>query len=151
MSQLPDNLVPIPTQPWDRRPAELPIEVEEARTAIWRCCGNITKAAELVKVAPSRLRNLVKNSPYLQREVDEAKEQLIDTAEDVIRDALGDPERKDAASRFVLSTIGRSRGWGTGAGGATVNVQNNNIVIQWQDGTPMEPTTIEGKAETIDG
>lgn len=155
MSGLPDNLKPLPTQPWDNRPLELPLDREEVRTAVWRASGNITRAAQLLKVSPSRLRTFVRKSEYLQQEVEEAKEQLVDTAEDVIRDALEDPERQDAAARFVLSTIGRSRGWGTGGGAVQINNKGGNIVFQWADGTSMstsqEPQTIDVTPENVDG
>lgn len=152
---LPANLQPLPTMPYDERPVELPLDIEECRTAIWRCCGNITKAADMLKCPSARLRNFVRKSQYLVREVDEAREQMVDTAEDNVREALEDEEdkaRRDQMSRFVLgSQFARARGWGSGAG-ASVNVNNTKggmVVIQWEDGTQFggqEPATvIEGE------
>jgi hypothetical protein len=138
---LPNNLRPLSTMPWDERPDELPIDIEEARTALWRCEGNISAAATLLKVPSSRFRALVNKSAYLQREVNEAKQQLVDMAEVVVKDALGDPDRADAMARFVLSTQGKERGWGNGSGGPSVNIKSSgNIVFQWQDGSELSVT-----------
>lgn len=153
-SNIPGDLVALPTMPYNERPAELPLDVEECRTAIWMARGNITKAAELLKVPSIRLRTFVKKSAYLTAEVAESSEQLVDIAESNVLEALTDdvdPSRRDTMSRFVLSNIGKGRGWGTGAG--TVNVKNTaggTIVVQWQDGStfgaqPTEEKTIEGE------
>lgn len=151
---LPANLQPLPTMPYDERPVELPLDIEECRTAIWKASGNVTKAAEFLKCPSNRLRNFVRKSQYLSREMEEAREQLVDTAEDNVREALEDEEdkaRRDQMSRFVLgSQFARSRGWGGGAG-PSVKVDNKSggmVVIQWEDGTSFggaEPPTIDGE------
>lgn len=136
---LPDDLAPIPTQPWDKRPLELPLDVEECRTAIWRNNGNITRAAALLKCSPARLRTMVKNHERLRREVEEAAEQLVDRAEDVVAEALEDPDRADQMARFVLQTRGKSRGWGNQQPG-NVNIQNTGpIQVSWLDGNSFTP------------
>ena len=109
---IPDDLLPIPTQPWDQRPVELPLDPEEVRTAIWRTNGNISAASALIKVPSNRLRRFIANSPRLSREIEESREQIVDIAEGVVRDALRDPDRADPMARFVLGTMGRKRGWG---------------------------------------
>lgn len=148
--KVPDNLVPLPTQPWEVRPDAIPVAVEEARTAIWRTQGNIAEAAAILKVAPSRLRAMVKRSEYLLREVEEAREQIVDLAEGVVRDALSDPDRADAMARFVLQTQGKVRGWGNAVGGNSVNIKaTGGITFQWADGTltaqPEDDTVLEGE------
>lgn len=141
--------------PYTERPVELPLDVEECRTAIWKCEGNITKAAQMLKCSPLRLRTFVRKSQYLSREMDEAREQLVDTSEDIVREALEDEEdkgRRDMMAKFVLgSQFARQRGWG-GSGAANVKVNNSNggmVVIQWEDGTRFggaEPSpTIDGE------
>lgn len=148
----PTDLVPLPTQPWDERPAELPLDIEECRTALWLTKGNISDAAVYLKVTPMRLRSFVRSSVRLTNEVEEAKEQLKDRAQDVVREALydDDPTRKDQMARFVLNSIGRDRGWGNGAGGVKINTGGGNVVISWADGKSFgesdpEPNTIEGE------
>lgn len=153
-SNIPGDLVALPTMPYNERPAELPLDVEECRTAIWMARGNITKAAELLKVPSIRLRTFIKKSAYLTAEVAESSEQLVDIAESNVLEALTDdvdPSRRDTMSRFVLSNIGKGRGWGTGGG--TVNVKNTaggTIVVKWADGSTFgvkdpEENTIEGE------
>lgn len=139
MSEIPDDLVALPTMPYSERPFELPLDVEECRTAIWMASGNITEAAKLLKVTSIRLRQFVKKSPYLSAEMQEAADRLVDIAESNVYNALTDeldPSRRDTMSRFVLTNIGKHRGWGSGSsGGVTVkNSAGGTIVVQWGDG-----------------
>src|SRR5207342_3708218 len=103
--------------PYSERPIELPLDTEECRTAIWMAAGNITEAAKVLKVTSIRLRNFVKKSPYLSAEMQEAADRVVDIAEANVLDALQDeldPSRRDTMSRFVLTNIGKHRGWGAG-------------------------------------
>jgi hypothetical protein len=141
--------------PYSERPAELPLDTEECRTAIWMAAGNISDAAKILKVTSIRLRNFVKKSPYLTAEMAEAHDRIVDIAESNVRDALTDeldPSRRDTMSRFVLTNIGKHRGWGTNsAGGVTIkNSAAGTIVVQWADGstfgnTEPELKEVEGK------
>jgi len=150
---IPSDLVALPTMPYNERPVELPLDVEECRTAIWMTAGNITEAAKLLKITSIRLRNFVKKSPYLSAEMAEAADRLVDIAESNVKEALQDeldPSRRDTMSRFVLSNIGKHRGWGTGS--PNVNVKNTaggTIIVQWADGTSFgnkdDQNTIEGE------
>lgn len=154
MASLPANLRPLPTMPYSERPFELPLDIEECRTAIWKCSGNISAAAEVLKVPSQRLRIFVKKSPYLSREMEEAREQIVDKAEDIIREGLEDEDdkaRRDQAARFVLNSgFAKARGWGSAATpGISVKAPGGMVVVQWQDGTRFsgaEPTIIEGEA-----
>lgn len=149
---LPLDLSPIPTQPWDERPAELPLDVEEVRTALWLDRGNISLAAERLKVSSARLRNFVNAKPRLLAEQREAREQLADRAEQIVHEALNDNTdtgRKDGMAKFVLnSSIGKPRGF-SATPGNVVNVKNvGPMVITWlQPG--QEPTTIDEEGEVI--
>lgn len=139
MSDEPKDLLPLPTAPWDERPVEVPLTVEECRTALWRATGNISVAASILKVSSQRLRAFVKSSPRLQREMEEAKEVINDKAERIVVEALeatSDPSRQDQMARFVLGTIGRARGWSKDkGGGVTINANNGRFTIAWDDGT----------------
>jgi hypothetical protein len=129
--------------PYNQRPAELPLVIEECRTALWRCRGNVTKAAEMLKIPSKRLRDFVKKSAYLSAEVQEATEQLVDLAQDVVYEALIDTEdkgRQDSMAKFVLTGPGKARGFGTGA--PTINVKSSGggtVIVGWQDGTMFNP------------
>jgi len=155
--ETPKDLTPIPTQPWNERPDELPLDIEECRTALWMSNGNVSEAAKILKVPSSRLRRLIRNSAYLQSEQMEARERLADMAEEVVKEALEDDQdkgRRDSMARFVLnSTIGKQRGYGNGAGGVQMNLPNKGrVVISWDNGEQIagdSPKTIEG--EVVDG
>jgi hypothetical protein len=58
---------PLPFYPFDERSLSLPLDVEEAATAIFLARGDIREAASLLKVTPSRLSKLIRRSPRLQR------------------------------------------------------------------------------------
>lgn len=133
----------LPSMPYDVRPAELPLDIEECRTAIWRAAGNVTQAAELLKVSSLRLRAFIRKSPYLSAEVAEAQEQIKDLAEGIVVDALMDTEdkaRQDAMAKFVLLGPGKDRGYGAGAPKVTINNQKGaSMTIAWADGTSIGP------------
>jgi hypothetical protein len=143
--------------PYTERPVELPLSMEECRTAIWRCKGNISEAAQLLKITSLRLRTFVRRSPYLMREMEEAKDQLVDIAEGVVEEALTDEDdksRRDTMARFVLnSSMARARGWGSGANPSMkINNTGGTIVVQWEDGTKFagtEPNVIETDYEKV--
>lgn len=153
MSGVPHDLVPLPTAPYSERPVELPLDVEECRTALWMTRGNISEAAKLIKVTALRLRQFVNKSPYLSAEIQEAKDQLVDKAEDVVYDALTDEDdkaRRDVMARFVLGSQGKARGWGHASAGGSVNIRNTAggvIVVQWADGTSFGAPEASGASE----
>ena len=147
----PQDLIPLPTMPYDKRPTELPLDVEECRTAIWKAKGNISRASEYLKVPSTRLRTFVEKSPYLKRELRESLEIHVDRAEEIVDEALNDEEdkaRRDQMARFVLgSQVARQRGWGNGQAqpGMKIDNKGGTIVVQWADGTHF------GGSETIEG
>jgi hypothetical protein len=142
MSNIPDDLVALPTMPYSERPIELPLDVEECRTALWMADGNVTEAAIILKITSIRLRAFIKKSPYLSAEMQEAADRLVDIAEINVKDALTDKldtSRRDTMSRFVLTNLGKHRGWGSAnSGGITVkNSAAGTIIVQWGDGTQI--------------
>ena len=152
--QFPSDLQPLPTRPWDERPDSLPLDVEECRTALWLEQGSVSKAASRLKITAHRLRNFINSSPRLLAEQMEAREQLADRAEEVVKEALFDPvdaARRDGMAKYVLSSIGRARGFGTGPGKQiNINSAGGNVIIQWADGTPMADDPAES-AKDITG
>lgn len=148
MSELPTDLIPLPTMPYDTRPVALPLDVEECRTALWLCRGNVTKAAERLKVSPNRLRNFIRNSPRLVEEQREAQQQLVDIAEDVAYEALtdeADPGRRDQMARYIMTNLGRDRGYGNGNSGVTLNLPKGRVNIQWADGSSLSAESRDEK------
>lgn len=140
--QLPVNLVPLPTMPWDVRPDELPLTIEEARTAIWANAGNVTKAALMLKVDSARLRRYIASSPRLSAEKEEARNQILDKAEDVLIEALTDTDdvvRRDSMAKFALTNLGKDRGYGSkGTNNLTINNSSGGTIqVSWGDGSSI--------------
>lgn len=149
MNHFPNDLIPLPTMPYDSRPEELRLDIEECRTALWACSGNISQAATLLKVTSLRLRRFVDQSPRLSAELQESRELLMDLAEQNVEEALGDTDdkiRRDNMSKFVLSNLGARRGYGPKGAGITINTQGKSgaMHISWGDGTSLgaEPDNI---------
>jgi hypothetical protein len=63
----PDEFLPLPYFPWLSRPETLPLDVEEAATAIYLAHGDIGAAAGLLKVTLAKLSRFVRRCPRLQR------------------------------------------------------------------------------------
>jgi hypothetical protein len=112
---LPADLVPLPQYPpHSRYPTILPIDPDQARSALWHAAGNLSTAAQLLAVSPARLASLVARDPVLKQERALASELLIDRAEQVMAQEL-DGENASDAARWILDRAGRSRGYGKDA------------------------------------
>lgn len=141
MKDAPSDLIPLPTQPWAVRPVSIPLDREEVRTALWMAEGNVSEAATILKVSSLRLRTFIRGSEYLQRELNEFKERLSDRAEQVVGEALNDPERCDPMARFILNSIAKDRGWGTASkAGVNINTAGGSVLISWADGSTFAAT-----------
>ena len=148
----PADLLPLPTQPWDERPDELPLDVEECRTALFDARGNISVAAGILKVAPARLRYFVSKSLRLQREQIEFREQLLDRFESNVWDAMESEDcvRRDTMTRYVGSNLAHSRGWGAKAASLSLKTPAGNFTVRWADGTEIGVSTPDND-EIIEG
>jgi hypothetical protein len=149
--RIPLDLMPLPTMPYSERPVELPLDIEECRTAIWKAKGNVSRASEFLKVRSTRLRSFIDKSPYLKRELRESLEIHVDRAEEIVEEALNDEDdksRRDQMARFVLgSQVARQRGWGNGTAQPGMKIDNKGgmIVVAWADGTQFQGQEIEGE------
>lgn len=143
---MPDDLTTLPTMPYDERPDSNPLDIEECRTALWLCKGNITDAAAMLKVRSSRLRAFVRASAYLQRETEEATERLKDKAMKVIAEGLDDDNERYTMARFVAKELGA-------VGQKTLKevAQPGRVVFQWDDGTSFDPNAVRNDATVIEG
>jgi hypothetical protein len=63
----PDEFLPLPYFPWLSRPETLPLDVEEAATALYLDGGDERAAASRLKVSTSTLNRLVRRCPRLMR------------------------------------------------------------------------------------
>jgi hypothetical protein len=112
----PNDLEPLCDYGWAERPPDVRLTVSEVRTALWLSNGVIGSAARLLSVSRNRLNSFVRTSTLLHSEWVEVREQLLDQAEHVVREAVNDPDLKRALpmSQFVLTKLGARRGWGAG-------------------------------------
>jgi hypothetical protein len=62
-----DEFLPLPYFPWLSRPETLPLDVEEAATALYLDGGDVKAAASRLKVLVTQLKKIVRRSPRLQR------------------------------------------------------------------------------------
>jgi hypothetical protein len=78
--------------------------------------------------------------PSLKADRDAARRMLVDTAEAVIVEQLlatDQPDRRDDAARFVLTSLGKSVGWGTQATSAAAGFSlsdgsGKSLTVRWQ-------------------
>ena len=69
----PDEFLPLPYFPWDSRPETLPLDVEEAATALFLDGGDVKAAASRLKVSTTQLKKIVRRSLCLQRLCDDLR------------------------------------------------------------------------------
>ena len=62
----PAEFDPLPFYPWIERPLTLPLDDDECATAIFIAKGDVSAAADLLKVMPARLKRVIRKSRRLQ-------------------------------------------------------------------------------------
>jgi hypothetical protein len=65
-----DEFVPLPFYPWLSRPETVPLDDDECATALFLAKGDVSAAADLLKVGPTRLKRSIRRCTRLQRLVD---------------------------------------------------------------------------------
>jgi len=90
-----------------RRPAFTP---EEVAAAISENHGVIAGAARSLGCSRDTVERYVDRHAVVRAAFNEARELIVDMAEAVVIKRLGEGDL--GAAKFVLSTIGRDRGWG---------------------------------------
>ena len=125
-------------------PDDRPLDPDEVKSALWHGQGNIREAASLLRTPPARLGALLRKDPVLAEVRAQAAELLVDSAEQVLLQALASPDeaRADHAAQFVLERAGRGRGWtrdGSLGVGVAVAFEGNGVkagvTIRWQTET----------------
>lgn len=132
------DLQPLPNYSFSERPRSVEIGLEEAQTALWRSRGDVSAAADLLKVPSDRLRRRIGKSAKLQALCIELDERILDRARSNLVDALHSEESKERAwsTRYALSSSkGSSRGWGPRVDGAGNTQVNERVIITWGDGS----------------
>jgi hypothetical protein len=62
-----DEFLPLPFFPWIERPQSIPLDVEEAATALFLENGDVGRAAERLRMTVGQLNRVIRKSPRLQR------------------------------------------------------------------------------------
>jgi hypothetical protein len=101
-----DEYLPLPFYPWDERPPTLPIDADEAATALYLAKGVLQQAAALLKVADMRLRRLIQQSPRLQRIQTEQYGLAVDRSAGKYIEALDAPDarRQEWGAKNILAS-----------------------------------------------
>lgn len=115
------------------------IPLPDVAAALVRSEGNISKAARDLSIRRSSLKTRIDTHPELQVLLMDLRDEIIDVAEDnVFKDVkAGD----GGASRFVLSTIGKERGWVTrqeNANKEPIEITVRNFSDRGEDGPDQD-------------
>jgi hypothetical protein len=139
-SDLDREFLPLPYYPFDQRPDTLPLDADEAATAIHLSRGDLDAAAALLKTPTHVLNRLVKRSPRLQAVLAESFELTLIKAASIPIRTLFDPDadarRLEWASSKVLSSrLASGHPLSPAPAGSstsmTVNQDNREITIHW--------------------
>jgi hypothetical protein len=103
------EFAPLPFYPWDERPPTVPLDFEEAATAVHLAHGSLPAAARLLKCPEVRLKRLLRQSPRLQRVLDESYQLALDRAVAVPIDTLFDPNADQRAKEWASTKLLQSR------------------------------------------
>lgn len=103
------EFTPLPYYPWDERPITLPVETDEAATAIHLTHGDLAAAAHLLKIPTLRLQRLVKQSPRLQRVQEESYGVALAQAASIPIRTLFDPNSDQRAKEWASTKLLQSR------------------------------------------
>jgi hypothetical protein len=154
MSSVEDEFLPLPFYAWDRRPSTIRLDPEEAATALYLAEGEISVAAQTLKVEPLRLMRAIRCSARLTRLHAELVSLLNDKVHHEYRRAFNDED--DRRREWAASKVSQTRQFQDhplapnqsnpsptiALGGPT------RIVISWDDGTvPVSVPTIEHDAD----
>ena len=88
---------------------------DEVVDVIQKSEGVRTTICKLLDCSQTQLRNYLEEHPELKQVMLDAREQILDLAESVIRENLTqteNPELRQRCAEFTLKSIGRNRGWG---------------------------------------
>jgi len=102
--------------------------------------GNVGLAARALGCLPGTLARRIELLPSLKADRDAARRMIVDQSEAVIVEELLDadqPERRSEAARFVLTSLGKSLGWGQqaasqAAGFSLSDGTGRTLQVKWQ-------------------
>src|SRR4029077_8585341 len=140
--------VMLPAYPWEVRPDDNPLTVEEVCAALVHSEGNVKIAADRLKVGALILRKFIERSSRARAVIVEMAAQLSDEAQTTLHQALRDPDtrRVDWATRFILNSQNAKKlGWASTANAEDASLHRGPLInltlpnVQWADGTVIGP------------
>jgi hypothetical protein len=96
----------LPAYPWSVRPDDHPLTLDEVTCALVEASGDVTAAADRLKVGSLTLRKFIERSPRARAVVLEMDHRLADRARRKLIGILNDDEdarRQDWAIRYILN------------------------------------------------
>lgn len=129
--------------PPDVRPLPVNPDTDDddaVRTALYLNFGNVGLAARALGRRPGELARHIELFPSLRADREAARRMIVDQAEAVVVEQLLDEEslsRRDDAAKFVLTSLGRSLGWGQtaapqAAGFSLSDGSGRTLSVKWQ-------------------
>ena len=144
-----DEFLPLPYYPYDRRPSVIPIDPEEAATALYLAEGEIAIAAQTLKVEPLRLMRVIRRSPRLTRLHAELVSLLNDKVHHEYKRAFGDDDdrrREWAASKVSQTKQFQDHPLAPNSQASSLSISPSGptrIVISWDNDPSDSPPVIE--------
>ena len=149
LNEVDQEFLPLPYYSWETRPITVPVDIEEAATALYLHGGVVSDAAERLRIPSLKLQRIIDRSPRLTRLHKELVSLLNDKVLKQVITAFDDPEnrRKEWASAQVIrSEAFRSHPLAPTRDNATptLNIAGpQRIVISWDDGPEPAAQIIE--------
>ena len=130
---MPPDLAPLPYGATDE-------DEDAVRTALYLNYGNVGLAARSLGCLPGALARKIEMVPSLKADREAARRMIVDQSEAVVVTELLDetqPERQSEAARFVLTSLGKSLGWGGAAAAASAGFSlsdgaGRTLQVKWQ-------------------
>jgi hypothetical protein len=150
-----EEFVQLPHYPWDERPLTLPLDSDECATAIHLAHGDLDGAASLLKTPIHRLTRLLRNSPRLQRVLDEALGHTLIRAASIPIRTLYDPAATDrrlewASTKLLSSRIAQGHPLSPAPAASiqsnlTLSAPQRTLIFKWQDPDPGPDSPAPGE------
>jgi len=123
--------------------------------------GNVTRACEAAQVARQTYYNWKEDDEDFEIRAKlialECSEELMDEAEDIVRFALKDPREGTTTAKWILSKLGKARGWsnkvqiehlaGEGFKGNEWPDEDAKTVEDWENEGSAEKSSASGEPE----
>jgi hypothetical protein len=149
MSEIDEEFLPLPYYPYDVRPPGIPVDIEEAATALYLHGGLVGEAASRLKIPELKLQRIIDRSPRLTRLHKELVALLNDKVLKQVKLAFDEPEarrREWASAQVIRSEAFRSHPLAPSkdASQPTLAIAGpTRVIISWDDGTEPQAKTIE--------